>query len=465
MKVVAIILGGGVGNRFNSEVPKQFVKLAGKLVIEHTIEVFEKHPLIDEVYVVVHKKFYNLMEDIIQRNVYKKVKKCLIGGVTRQESSKIGVFACEDDVGKVLIHDAVRPFVSEETITNVILALDKFPAVDVAIPSADTIIEVSNKKIIRDIPPRKYLLRGQTPQGFQLPVIKKAHTLAEKDGYSGAVDDCSLILKYDLGSIYVVDDSEYNMKITYPIDIHIADKIFQIYKVKLPNIDLKTLKKGLNNKVVVVFGGTSGIGLEICKICKELGGNSYCFSRRTGVDIRDFESIKKALKEVYKNNNRIDSVVCTAGILKMSLIETAKISDIIDQININLLGNILVGKASIPYLKETRGSLIFFASSSYTRGRSGYTPYSASKAALVNFVQGFADEVSHYGIKVNVINPERTDTPLRRKQFGNEDTTLLLSPRFAALTTLKAVVSDITGAVIEVRKMDENKGGLKWSNQ
>ena len=126
MKVVAIILGGGVGNRFNSEVPKQFVKLAGKLVIEHTIEVFEKHPLIDEVYVVVHKKFYNLMEDIIQRNVYKKVKKCLIGGVTRQESSKIGVFACEDDVGKVLIHDAVRPFVSEETITNVILALDKY---------------------------------------------------------------------------------------------------------------------------------------------------------------------------------------------------------------------------------------------------------------------------------------------------------------------------------------------------
>lgn len=457
MKVVGIILAGGVGNRFDLETPKQFVKLAGKLIIEHTIDVFEKHRLIDEIYIVVHKEFYNLTEDTVQRDAYKKVKKILIGGANRQESSKIGVFACEDDVEKVLIHDAVRPFVSEEIITNTILALDKFPAVDVAIPSADTIIEVSDEKIIKDIPPRKYLLRGQTPQGFWLPVIKKAHILSEKEGYTGAVDDCSLLLKYDLGSIYVVDGAEYNMKITYPIDIHIADKIFQIYKVKLANIDLKTLKKKLNNKVVVVFGGSSGIGLEICKMCKELGGHAYSFSRKTGVDIRDFERIQKALGEVYKVHNRIDSVICSSGILKMSFIETAEISDIVDQININLIGNMLVGKASIPYLKQTRGSLIFFASSSYTKGRSGYTPYSASKAALVNFVQGFSEEVSHYGIKINVINPERTDTPLRRKNFGNEDKTLLLSPRFVALTTLKTMISNITGAVIEVRKMDEER--------
>lgn len=457
MKTVAIILAGGEGNRFNSEVPKQFVKLAGKLVIEHTIDVFERHSLIDEVYITVHKNFYNLMEDTIQRNAYKKVKKILIGGATRQESSKIGVFACENDVKKVLIHDAVRPFISEETISNVIIALDKFSAVDVAIPSADTIIEVSDEKIIRDIPPRKYLLRGQTPQGFWLSVIKKAHVLSKKDGYNGAVDDCSLILRYDLGNIYVVDDLEYNMKITYPIDIHIADKIFQIYKIKLSNMDKKTLKKKLNSKIVVVFGGTDGIGLEICKMCKELGGVAYGFSRKTGVDVRDFGGIEKALEEVYKVHNRIDSVICSAGILKMSFIETTEISNIVDQININFIGNLLVGKASLPYLEKTKGSLIFFASSSYTRGRSGYTPYSASKAALVNFVQGFSEEVDHYGIKVNVINPERTDTSMRQKNFGDEGKDLLLSPRFVALSTLKTIVSDLTGAVIDVRKVYEKE--------
>ncbi|MHA1370962.1 MAG: SDR family NAD(P)-dependent oxidoreductase, partial [Promethearchaeota archaeon] len=455
MKTVAIILAGGIGNRFKLEIPKQFVKLSGKLVIEHTIDKFENHPLIDIIYISVHSEWYNLMEDIIKRNAYKKVKKLLIGGATRQESSKIGCFACEHDIDKVLIHDAVRPFVSEKTISKVILALDKFPAVDVAIPSTDTIIEVSDEKRIKAIPPRKYLMRGQTPQGFWLSVIKKAHIQAEKDDYNSAVDDCSLILKYDLGSIHVVDDSEYNMKITYPIDIHIADKIFQIYKVELANLDFETLKKGLNNKVVVVFGGTSGIGLEICKMCKEFGGYAYGFSRRNGVDIRNFEDIKKTLRDIYKIHNKIDSIICSSGILRMSFIETVEILDIMEQININLIGNMLVGKASISYLKETKGSLIFFASSSYTRGREGYTPYSASKAALVNFVQGFAEEVSHYGIKVNVISPERTDTPLRRKNFGKEDKTLLLNPKFVALQTLRTICSDLTSSVIDVRKITE----------
>lgn len=454
-KVVAIILAGGTGNRFNADIPKQFIKLSGKFIIEHTIEVFENHHLINEVYVVVHKEFCDLIEDITQSNAYKKVKKVLVGGATRQESSEIGVFACEDDVEKVLIHDSVRPFVSEEIITNVVLALDRFSAVDVAIPTADTIIEVSNEKKITNIPPRKYLLRGQTPQGFWLTSIKRAHQLAKEDGCSDSVDDCSLVLRYDLGPILVVDGSEYNMKITYPIDIHIADKIFQIRTANLTNLDLRTLEEMLNDKVIVVFGGTDGIGLEVCKLCEKFGAHAYGFSRRTNIDIRSFESIKGALENVYKVHKRINSIICTSGVLKLSFIETAEISDIIDQIGINLIGNILVGKASIPYLKKTKGSLIFFASSSYTRGRRGYAPYSASKAALVNFMQAFSEEVSYYGIKVNVINPERTDTPMRSKNFGKEDKKLLLSPEFVALITLQTIVSDMTGAVVEVRKIDE----------
>ena len=455
MKTVAIILAGGTGSRFNSEIPKQFVKLAGKLAIEHTIDVFERHPLVDEIYLVVHKNFYNYMEEIVQRNAYKKVKKILIGGATRQESSKIGVFGCEGDVEKVLIHDAVRPFVSEEIITKVILALDRFPAVDVGIPTTDTIVEVTDEGIIKNIPDRKYLLRGQTPQGFKLPIIKEAHMLAEKEGYKNATDDCSLIYRYNLGNICVVEGSEYNMKITNPIDIHIAEKIFQIYKVKLGNISPKNLKEKLNGKVIVVFGGTSGIGLEICRISKIFGAYAYGLSRKTGVDIRDFERLKEVLEQIYKVHNKIDAVVCTAAILKLGFIETAEVSEIVEQISTNLIGSILVAKASIPYLKQTQGSLIFFTSSSYTKGRRGYTSYSASKAALVNFVQGFSEEVAQYGIRVNAINPERTDTPMRRKNFGLEDKNLLLSPSFVAYVTLATIASDITGTVIEVRKLDE----------
>lgn len=456
-KVVVIILAGGYGNRFNSNIPKQFVKLAGKSIIDHTISVFETHHLIDEIYIVTHRDFCNMIEDIVQQNAYKKVKKILKGGNTRQESSRIGIFACEEDIYKVLVHDAVRPFVSEEIITNVILSLDKYSSVDVAVNCASTIIHISNDvetndKIITNIPSRQYMFEGQTPQGFLLPLIKKAHLLAENDGYE-STDDCSLILKYDLGKIYVVDGSTYNMKITYPIDIHIADKVFQIRTINLTGKN--NVENMLNNKVIIIFGGTSGIGLEVYKLCERFGAHVYAFSRRTNVDIRDYESIKKTLENVYKTHGRIDSIICSSGVLKMSFIETTEILDIIDQINVNLIGNILVGKASIPYLKETKGSIVFFSSSSYTRGRRGYAPYSASKAALVNFVQAFSDEVCHYGIKVNIINPERTDTPMRKKNFGNEDKNLLLSPEFVALVTLKAIVSDITGSVIEVRKLDE----------
>lgn len=229
-KVAAIIVAGGNGNRFKSEIPKQFMKLGDRYIIEYSITTFEKHLSIDDIYIVVIKEYCDLTKDLVHRNNYGKVRKILKGGQTRQESSKIGVFACNDDIEKVLIHDASRPFVSENIITNVILALDNYVAVDVAIPSADTIIEVrSNDKTITNIPPRKYLMRTQTPQGFLLELIKKAHSLAERNGFE-ATEDCSLILKYDLGSIYVVDGSSYNTKITYPIDIHLANKVLELMK-------------------------------------------------------------------------------------------------------------------------------------------------------------------------------------------------------------------------------------------
>jgi len=454
-KNVAVILAGGQGVRCDYELPKQFVKVAGKPIIVHTIEVFERHPLIDEVYIIVFGNYSWMIEEIVQQNGYKKVRKILKGGKTRQESSLIGILACDDNVKKILLHDAVRPFVSEDIISEVLTRLDKYPAVDVGIPVSDTIIKVLEDRIIADIPERKYLWRGQTPQGFRLSVIKKAHLLAEKEGVKAATDDCSLVLKYNLGDIFVVDGSEHNIKVTYPLDISIADKIFQIHNEKIYDISKSALKKSLKEKVLVVFGGASGIGLEICNIGRELGAYTYSFSRRTGVDVRKLEEVKMALEKVSRERGKIDAIINAASILKMAFIETADESDIIEQLNINLIGNINIAKAGIPYLKKTCGNYSFFASSSYTRGRGGYLPYSASKAGLVNFAQGLADEVSHHGIKVIVINPERTDTPLRRKAFGNENKSLLLSAKFVALVTLKAITTDLTGVVIGVSKQDE----------
>jgi len=460
MKNLAIILAGGSGLRLKHETPKQFLKLAGKLIIEHTIEKFEHHPNIDSIFIVTNPLYYEKTVEIVERNTYRKVKKILKGGKTRQESSYIGISAAEDsEYENVLIHDAVRPFISKKIIDEIIEKLKNFSAIDVAIPSPDTIIKIDDENIITEIPERKYLRRGQTPQAFKLKLIKKAHDMAIKDNFLNATDDCSLILKYGLSDIYVVEGTDFNIKITYPIDIHIADKIFQVKNRTIFKLERENLASVLKGKVIVIFGGSSGIGEAIFRIARGYEAKTYSFSRKNGVDIRNYLQIERALKSVWEKEGKIDSVVVTSGILDFGFIETIDIEKIDEIATVNYLGSVYVAKASVEYLKESRGSLIFFASSSYTRGRAGYSVYSSSKAAIVNFAQAISDEFSKYKIKVNVINPERAATPMRFKTFGKEDKSTLLSSEFIAINTLNIMFKDITGQVFDIRVMDEKGRG------
>jgi len=456
-KNVAIILAGGEGKRFRNNTPKQFLKLSGKTVIEHTIDVFEKHELIDGIYVVINPLYYNFMVKILRENTYTKVEKLLKGGRTRQESSKIGVFACSEDVDKVLIHD-VRPFISHKVISEVVKKLDIYPAVDVAIPPTDTIIKVSTeKKIITDIPDRNFLMRGQTPQGFKLKIIKKAHELADKEGLIKSFDDCSLVLRYNMGNIYIINGAPSNIKLTHPEDIYLAERLFQVRNINIDNLDVKKKLRELKNKVAVIFGGSRGIGRQICEIGGKYGAMIHSFSRENNVDITDYNAVKSALKEIHKLHGKIDIVICTAGLLKMARIETTSIDEIEKQIKINLLGSIIVAKESISYLKKTKGSITLFTARSYTRGREGCAAYSSSKAGIVNFAQTLSDELYHYGIRVNAICPERTDTLMRRSNFGKEPKETLLSPKTVAYISLAVTLSNITGQVIDVRKSDEKE--------
>lgn len=122
-----------------------------------------------------------------------------------------------------------------------------------------------------------------------------------------------------------------------------------------------------------------------------------------------------------------------------------------EAIDINYKGMVIVAKESFRYLKESHGALMYYTSSSYTRGRMNYTIYSSTKCATVNFVQAIAEEWIHFGIKVNCINPERTKTPMRVKNFGVEDESTLLKSETVAEVSAKVLASDITGQVIDVK--------------
>jgi 2-C-methyl-D-erythritol 4-phosphate cytidylyltransferase len=139
------------------------------------------------------------------------------------------------------------------------------------------------------------------------------------------------------------------------------------------------------------------------------------------------------------------------------------LEEILEGIRVNYIAPVMTARIAQKYLKESRGHLVFFTSSSYTRGRADYSVYSSTKAAVVNLSQALADEWSADGIRVNTINPERAGTPMRTRAFGKEPEGSLLSSRAVALTTIDVLLSTLTGHVIDVRREEPGHTGLSRS--
>ncbi len=232
MKNLAILLAGGTGSRISSKIPKQLLKLKGKTILEHTVEKFEKNPLINAVFIVIHPGYYQKTVKLIENNHYKKVRKILKGGETRMESSAVGVFAAEDIYENVLIHDAARPFILNKTINAVINQLKYNSAVNLAVSSTDTMIEVSQAGVLKSILDRHKIKRVQTPQGFKLQTIKKAHHMAQKQKKLYFTDDCSLIYAFKLADIKVLPGDESNIKITTAKDLITGELLIEQNKEK-----------------------------------------------------------------------------------------------------------------------------------------------------------------------------------------------------------------------------------------
>lgn len=460
-KNIVIILAGGTGSRFGLDIPKQFAKLAGKTIIEHTIEVFEKHKLIDEICIVIKPDWRYKIEDFVILNEYKKVKKIISGGMERKDSSLSAINAysnnlLDSDIN-LIFHDAVRPFINNRIIDNVIESLNHHNAIDVAIKATDTIIEVE-EMYIKHIPNREFIMQGQTPQAFKLKTIQKAYEIASQDKDFKPTDDCGIVKKYMPDEkIYVVKGSLENIKITHKQDIIIADKIFQSKTINNNYIhNDEYYKKNLKDKVLVVFGGSYGIGLDICIIAKKYGAKVLSYSRTsTETDVSSLSDIQRDLEYSYNKYGKIDYIVNTASILIKEPLNTMEYSKILDTININYLGAINIAKESIKYLSKTSGQLLNFTSSSYTRGRANYSLYSSSKAAIVNLTQALSEEFNIKDkIRVNCINPQRTSTPMRTRNFGTEDPTTLLSSEDVAYSAINTLLLEISGQIIDVRIED-----------
>ncbi|MFD3455630.1 D-ribitol-5-phosphate cytidylyltransferase [Streptomyces sp. NPDC058691] len=468
-RTTAVVLAGGTGQRVGLQIPKQLLKIAGKAVIEHTLAIFQEADGIDDVIVLMAPGFVPEIEKIVAKSGLTKVTKVIEGGATRNETTEraiaaIGAELAEGEDCNVLFHDAVRPLLSQRVIADCVAALDRYQAVDVAIPSADTIIVTrthgEDGEFITDIPDRSRLRRGQTPQAFKLSTIRRAYQVAAGDPNFQATDDCSVVLKYlpDV-PVYVVPGDEYNMKVTQPVDVFIADKLFQLASQTAPRqAGDAAYRELLTGKTLVVFGGSYGIGADVAELARCFGADVYALGRSTtGTHVDNPEHVDDALSKAYGETGRIDFVVNTAGVLRIGRLAETDNATIEEALRVNYLAPVQIARAAHKYLAETQGQLMLYTSSSYTRGRAEYSLYSSTKAAMVNLTQALADEWAADGIRVNCVNPERTATPMRTKAFGQEPVGTLLSSESVARSSLDVLLSDLTGHVIDVRQQDPTR--------
>ena len=452
LRTVAVVLAGGSGSRVGHEIPKQLLKVAGRTIIEHTVEALHACPEIDEIVVVMAEGFVAEAERLLVRPSLPRVSRVLAGGADRASSTRCALDALGEAECNVLFHDAVRPLVSRRVVADCVAALAVHEAVDVAVPSADTIVRVDAADAIAEIPDRSYLRRGQTPQGFRLSVIRRAYELAAADAAFTATDDCGVVLHHlPEVPIHVVAGDEQNIKVTYPVDLFILDKLFQLGSHTALARTAADRARLLGGRTVVVLGGSYGIGADVAALAGAAGCRVLTFGRSTtGTHVEDAASVEAALRHAHETTGRIDAVVLTAALLVKGPLEQMTPESVRQQVDVNLLGPINVARAAKPYLGGG-GSLVFFTSSSYTRGRSDYAMYSAAKAAVVNLTQALADEWARDGVRVNAINPERTRTPMRARAFGEEPDHTLLESVAVAATTLDVLADGITGQVVDVR--------------
>lgn len=224
---IAVIFAGGVGSRMNAKTkPKQFLEIHGKPIIVHTIEHFEEHGEIDAVVVACVRDWIGYLEELVKKYNLSKVKKIVPGGENSQMSIYNGLLAASELAGSeksiVLIHDGVRPFVTEKLISDNIASVKRSGSAITSVPVKETVLVVSGQEgenQIKDIPDRAKTRLARAPQSFWLDEILDAHQKAQKDGRTDFIDSCSLMTFYGK-KLFLVDGPLENIKITTPDDFY-----------------------------------------------------------------------------------------------------------------------------------------------------------------------------------------------------------------------------------------------------
>lgn len=224
-RVIAIIVAAGRGKRLGSSLPKQFLKVRGRTILEMSVEAFEQNKYVDEIFVAANADYSELTEKLCRD--FSKLKKIVAGGAERQDSVRAALDCLRGEDGIVLVHDAARPFVSEAVVNAVIEGTADFGAAIPTVPAKDTIRQVdgTGSRTLQ----RETLACVQTPQGFRISLLKHAFEKAQAEGFLGT-DDASLVERMGI-NISMVQGEDANRKITTREDLETEMRIGTGYDV------------------------------------------------------------------------------------------------------------------------------------------------------------------------------------------------------------------------------------------
>lgn len=229
--IYGVVLAGGIGTRMgNVEKPKQFLEVGKKPIIVHTIEKFVVNPQFTKVIVLSPKQWVNYTRDVIKKHIKLADKVDVIeGGATRNDTVMNSIRHIEENYGLdedtvIVTHDSVRPFVTHRILEDNIRFAQEFGACDTVIPATDTIVESLNNEFITDIPDRSKMYQGQTPQSFKAKQLRDVYQALSEEEKKILTDACKIYVLKGI-PVHLVDGEVFNIKITYPFDLRVAQSI------------------------------------------------------------------------------------------------------------------------------------------------------------------------------------------------------------------------------------------------
>lgn len=229
--IFGVVLAGGIGSRMgNVEKPKQFMEIGGKPIIIHTIEKFAVNPQFERIIVLSPRQWIKYTQDMVKRYIPRcDAIDVIEGGSTRNETVMNSIRHIEENYGLdedtiIVTHDSVRPFVTHRILEENIRYAKETGACDTVIPASDTIVASQDGRIISDIPDRSKMYQGQTPQSFRAKKLRDVYQGLSREEKEILTDACKiLVLKGE--KVHLVAGEVFNIKITYPNDLRVAESL------------------------------------------------------------------------------------------------------------------------------------------------------------------------------------------------------------------------------------------------